>query len=139
MAGSFGVYSDADRTRDARAEDGGCTFAGKSCAQAENTFLETLERIGDNTFRRRCRISPGELYRDCMALDRIGPSPISVPASRSVEILSKGIMENALRYDPTLWELLALTYLESYHTDSVPDSYLQSAAGGSEPHWNNLA
>lgn len=121
------------RGRDANPEitsyvTGELYLAGKDYVQAEKSFMEALDLTEDNTLRRRCYISLGEVYRDCTALVRTGQSPIDEPASRSVEVLSKGIMENALRYDPTLWELLAMAYFESYHTDEVPDSYLQSAA-----------
>lgn len=121
------------RGRDANPEitsyvTGELYLAGKDYVQAEKAFMEALDLTEDNTLRRRCYISLGEVYRDCTALVRTGQSPISAPASKSVEVLSKGIMENALRYDPTLWELLAMAYFESAHTDDVPASYLQSAA-----------
>ena len=38
-------------------------------------------------------------------------------------------MEYGLRYDSTLWEMLALAYFEAYHMDpSVPESYLTRSA-----------
>ncbi len=104
-------------------------YAGKDYVNAEAAFLNTLDLTEDNVLRRRCYTSLGELYRDCTALVRIGQSPIRQPASKSVEVLSAGIMENALRYDATLWELLAMAYFESYHIDQdAPSYYLNSAA-----------
>lgn len=103
-------------------------FARKEYLDAEEAFMNTLDLTEDNTLRRRCYISLGELYRDCTALVRVDQSPIETPATKSVAVLSKGITEDALRYDPTLWELLAMAYFESYHIDAVPSSYLQSAA-----------
>ena len=46
-----------------------------------------------------------------------------------MELLSFGIETYGLRYDPTLWEMLALAYFESYHTDPLaPGDYLRKAA-----------
>lgn len=103
-------------------------YAQKNFVDAEQAFLDTLKITKDNVLRRRCYTSLGELYRDCTALVRIGQSPIPKPSSKSVEVLSAGIMEDALRYDSTLWELLAMAYFESYHIDQGDPSYLQSAA-----------
>ena len=39
------------------------------------------------------------------------------------------ITEFGLRYDSTLWEMLALAYFEAYHTDpNVPSAYLTRSA-----------
>ena len=39
------------------------------------------------------------------------------------------MVQEGLRYDSVLWEMLALAYFEAYHTDaSVPQNYLTKAA-----------
>lgn len=104
-------------------------FAQEDYLAAEAAFLETLEQTGEPSLARRCYISLADLYRDCAALARIGNSPIPYPATRSVQLLSEAVVQEGLRYDPVLWEALALACFESYHTDvTVPASYLSDAA-----------
>lgn len=104
-------------------------FAQDDYVAAEEAFLTTLERSDSDSLKRRCYISLGDLYRDCAALARTGASPIRNPATKSAELLSQAVVLEGLRYDSTLWEMLALAYFESYHTDiSAPDNYLQKAA-----------
>ena len=60
---------------------------------------------------------------------RTGSSPIATPATKEAALLAGGITAYGLRYDSTLWEMLALAYFEAYHTDpGVPDDYLEKAA-----------
>lgn len=97
--------------------------------QAEESFLEALEGADSTAMARRCYISLGELYRECAALFRLGESPIVCPATRSARLLSEAVVQEALRYDTALWEMLAMAYFEAYHTDeSVPENYLTKAA-----------
>jgi len=104
-------------------------FAQENYIAAEEAFLATLERSDSDSLKRRCYISLGDLYRDCAALARTGASPIRNPASKSAELLSQAVVLEALRYDSALWEMLALAYFESFHTDiAAPDNYLQKAA-----------
>lgn len=104
-------------------------YAQKDYLKSEAAFNNALEITEDATLRRRSYISLGELYRDCTALVRTNESPIEKPATKAVSVLSVGIMEESLRYDSTLWELLAMAYFESYHTDTdIGADYLQKAA-----------
>ena len=104
-------------------------YARGEYVQAADGFSMVLEASGDTALQKRCLRSLGEVYRDCAALDRVGDSPIETPATKAVELLSFGIETYGLRYDPTLWEMLALAYFESYHTDPLaPGDYLRKAA-----------
>ena len=96
---------------------------------AESNFKDSLSTTKDDLLIRRCYLGLGSVYRECTALARTGGSPIPNPATKSVEVLSQGIMINSLRYDSSFWELLAMAYFESYHTDtSVPQEYLKRAS-----------
>ena len=56
-------------------------------------------------------------------------SPIPHPATKSAELLSGAVVQEGLRYDSVLWEMLALAYFEAWHTDpSVPGEYAAKAA-----------
>jgi len=91
--------------------------------------LSVLDTTEDVVLQKRALRSLGEVYRDCAALARINESPIIFPATKAAELLSNGIVTYGLRYDSTLWEMLALAYFESYHTDvSVDEDYLVKAA-----------
>lgn len=104
-------------------------FAKGDHLAAETAFLDALEQAGTAALTRRCYISLGDLYRDCAALARIDASPIKYPATKSAELLSAAIVQEGLRYDSALWEMLALAYFEAYHTDaSVSETYLTKAA-----------
>ncbi len=104
-------------------------MAQKEYLQAEEAFLDALEQSETDALTRRCYISLGDLYRDCAALVRVNASPVASPASKSAALLSQAIVREELRYDSTLWEMLALAYFEAYHTDiSVPRDYLNRAA-----------
>lgn len=104
-------------------------YAQKDYLAAETAFLDALEQTNNDALIRRCYLGLGDVYRDCTALVRVNASPISNPATKSVTVLSEGIMQNSLRYDSTFWELLAMAYFESYHTDpSVDANYLKRAA-----------
>lgn len=87
-----------------------------------------LNQTQDIALQKRALRSLAEVYRDCAALVRTGSSPIGNPATKAVEVLANGIETYGLRYDSTIWEMLALAYFEAYHTDpSVPQSYLRKA------------
>lgn len=104
-------------------------YAQEDYLAAENGFQSLLERTEDPTLQKRALRSLAEVYRDCSSLDRLNVSPIPTPATREAELLANGIVEYGLRYDITLWEMLALAYFEAYHMDpSVPESYLTRSA-----------
>lgn len=104
-------------------------FALEDYEAAEQGFRSVLSTTEDIVLQKRALRSLGEVYRDCAALVRINASPISYPATKAAELLSDGIVTYGLRYDSTLWEMLALAYFEAYHTDpSVDKSYLVKAA-----------
>lgn len=104
-------------------------YAREDYVAAEDAFLEALEQSESAAMSRRCYISLGDLYRDCAALQRVSGSPIPNPASKSAELLANAVVQEGLRYDSVLWEMLALAYFESYHTDpGVPGDYLQRSA-----------
>lgn len=104
-------------------------YAREEYLSAESGFLSVLENAEDSKLRVRSMRSLAELYRDCAALARINESPIDRPATKEAELLSDGIVKYGLRYDSTLWEMLALAYFEAYHTDaSVSPDYLTKAA-----------
>lgn len=107
---------------------GEIAYAKEDYPAAETAFLEVLESVKDDMLLRRCYVSLGELYRDCAALARVSSSSIETPASKSAELLAGAITKNALRYDTTLWEMLAMAYYESFHIDpSAPREYLRRA------------
>lgn len=104
-------------------------FAQEDYLDAEAAFLDALEQSETSALTRRCYVSLGDLYRDCAALMRVNASPIEYPATKSAELLSSAVVQEGLRYDSVLWEMLALAYFEAYHTDaSVPQNYLTKAA-----------
>ncbi len=104
-------------------------FAQEDYLAAEEAFREALNQADTAALTRRCYISLGDLYRDCAALARVNASPIEYPATKSAELLSAAVAQEGLRYDSTLWEMLALAYFEAYHVDpSVPGNYLTKAA-----------
>lgn len=104
-------------------------YAQEEYLEAERGFLSVLESSADTKLQVRALRSLAELYRDCAALARINESPIDYPATKEAELLSDGIVEYGLRFDSTLWEMLALAYFEAYHTDpSVSPNYLTKAA-----------
>ena len=108
---------------------GEVSFAQKDYLTAESAFLDALEQAETPALTRRCYISLGDLYRDCAELARISASPIAYPATKSAALLSSAVVQEGLRYDSVLWEMLALAYFEAYHTDaSVPQNYLTKAA-----------
>lgn len=104
-------------------------YALEKYEDAERGFLSVLDSSDDEFLQKRCVRSLGELYRDCDALARIGESPINVPATKAATLLSDAIVKYEMRYDSTMWEMLAMAYFEAYHTDqSVDKSYLVNAA-----------
>lgn len=104
-------------------------FAEKDYLSAENVFFKVLGQSDGRALTRRCYLSLGELYRECAALARVNESPISTPATKAAELLSGAIVQEGLRYDSALWEMLALAYFEAYHTDTnVSADYLTKAA-----------
>lgn len=104
-------------------------YVQEDYVEAEQAFLSALEQSDSTAMRRRCYISLGDVYRDCAALMRSGGSPIRYPATKSAELLSTAVVEDGLRYDSVLWEMLGLAYFEAVHTDtSVPQDYLNRAA-----------
>ena len=103
-------------------------YAKKEYLDAESGFQKVLNQTQDIALQKRALRSLAEVYRDCAALVRTGNSPIGNPATKAVEVLANGIETYGLRYDSTIWEMLALAYFEAYHTDpSVPQSYLRKA------------
>ena len=103
-------------------------YAKKEYLDAESSFQAVLNQTQDIALQKRALRSLAEVYRDCAALVRTGSSPIGNPATKAVEVLANGIETYGLRYDSTIWEMLALAYFEAYHTDpSVPQSYLRKA------------
>ena len=104
-------------------------YALKDYLSAEKGFRAVLDTTKDTALQKRALRSAAEVYRDCAALARTDESPISYPATKSAELRAWGIETYSLRYDSTIWEMLALAYFESYHTDpSAPPSYLTKAA-----------
>lgn len=104
-------------------------YAQENYLEAEAAFRNALEQAETSSLARRCYISLGDLYRDCAALFRTGKSPIGSPAAKAAELLSAAVVQEGMRYDSVLWEMLALAYFEAYHTDSaVPPDYLPRAA-----------
>ena len=104
-------------------------FAQENYLEAESAFLNALEQAETPALTRRCYVSLGDLYRDCAALARTGSSPIQEPATKSAELLSSAVVQDGLRYDSVLWEMLAMAYFEAYHVDTtVPADYLTRAA-----------
>lgn len=138
--GRLGRIEEAEHTMEALNSKGASTdvtqyvqgelfFAEKDYLSAENAFLKALGQSDDRALTRRCYISLGDLYRDCAALARVNASPIDYPATKSAEVLSSAVVQEGLRYDSALWEMLALAYFEAYHTDtSAPHDYLVKAA-----------
>lgn len=118
--------ADDDVTDYVRAET---AYATGDYLTAETGFSSVLSSSEDPLLQKRALRSLAEVYRDCAGLARTGQSPISNAASKEAELLANGIVQYGLRYDSTLWEMLALAYFEAYHTDpSVPSDYLTRAA-----------
>lgn len=104
-------------------------FALEDYLSAESGFKSVLDTTEDIALQKRALRSLAEVYRDCSGLVRVDESPISNPATKEAELLANGIERYGLRYDSTLWEMLALAYFEAYHTDSsVSINYLKRAA-----------
>lgn len=104
-------------------------YARKDYTAAQREFEAVLNATEDVTLQKRALRSLAEVYRDCSGLARTGQSPIDRPASKETELLANGIVQYGLRYDSTLWEMLALAYYEAYNTDpDVPIAYLDRAA-----------
>jgi serine/threonine protein kinase len=104
-------------------------FALKDYLAAESGFRAVLDSTDDLVLQKRALRSLAEVYRDCSGLVRVDSSPISNPTTKEAELLADGIERYGLRYDSTLWEMLALAYFEAYHTDtSVSVNYLTRAA-----------
>lgn len=104
-------------------------YALEDYLTAESGFRKVLDETEDAVLQKRSVRSLAELYRDCAALVRINESPIDHPATKEAELLSNAINQYGLRFDSTLWEMLALAYFEAYHTDaSVDPNYLTKAA-----------
>lgn len=104
-------------------------FALEDYLSAESGFRTVLESTHNLVLQKRALRSLAEVYRDCSGLVRVDASPISNPATKEAELLADGIERFGLRYDSTLWEMLALAYFEAYHTDpSVSIDYLTRAA-----------
>ena len=96
-------------------------YAQEEYLEAEDGFRTVLDYSTDQKLQIRAMRSLAELYRDCAALVRLNESPIQYPATKEAELLSDGIVKFGLRYDSTLWEMLALAYFEAAHTD--PDAW----------------
>lgn len=138
--GRLGSVDEADevlqRMLDAGAADDVTTYVQAEVDYARQEYLEAEQGFGtvlntteDVLLQKRALRSLAEVYRDCAGLARLGQSPIDIPATKEAELLANGIVQYGLRYDSTLWEMLALAYFEAYHTDaSVPQDYLTKAA-----------
>lgn len=142
----FDAGAQEDATNYVQAE---VDYALRDYLSAESGFAYVLDNTEDVVLQKRALRSLAEVYRDCAGLARTGNSPIYSPATKEVELLSNGIVKFELRYDSTLWEMLAMAYFESYHTDTdVSPDYLMKAAecfdrvielGISKPYlYNNL-
>ena len=104
-------------------------FALKNYVEAEKGFDTVLNETNNIVLQKRSLRSLSEVYRECAKLERTGESPISSAATKEVEVLVSGIDKYNLQHDSTMWEMLAMAYFESYHTDpSVSQSYLKKAA-----------
>ena len=78
---------------------GEVSLAQEKWLEAEEFFLSVLDKTSTPAMIRRCCISLGDLYRNCAALVRINASPIPHPATKSVQILSAAVSQEALRYE----------------------------------------
>lgn len=97
--------------------------------EAETSFNTALKNADTPAMKRRCYTALGNMYQKCASQARVDHSPIPNPATKSVNVLSQAVVEDALRFDSTIWEMLAMAYFESYHTDpSVDAEYLTKAA-----------
>lgn len=103
-------------------------YAREEYLAAENGFRSVLEDAEDQKLQVRALRSLAELYRDCTALVGLNASPIDYPATKEAELLSDGIVKFGLRYDSTMWEMLALAYFEAAHTDPNAAGYLSKSA-----------
>lgn len=122
----FAAGADGDVTAYVQAE---VDFALENYVEAESGFKTVLDETKDAVLQKRSLRSLAEVYRACSALVRINQSPIATPATKEAELLAWGIAEFGLRYDSTIWEMLALAYFEAYHTDtSVTENYLTKSA-----------
>ena len=122
----FATGADGDVTTYVQAE---VDFALENYLEAESGFKTVLDDTEDIVLQKRSLRSLAEVYRACSALVRTNQSPIATPATKEAELLAWGIAEFGLRYDSTIWEMLALAYFEAYHTDSsVTENYLTKAA-----------
>lgn len=122
----FAAGADGDVTTYVQAE---VDFALENYLEAESGFKTVLDETEDTVLQKRSLRSLAEVYRACSALVRTNQSPIATPATKEAELLAWGIAEFGLRYDSTIWEMLALAYFEAYHTDSsVTENYLIKAA-----------
>ena len=122
----FDAGADGEVTAYVQAE---VDFALKDYLSAEAGFQSVLNSADDIVLQKRALRSLAEVYRDCSGLARVNASPISRPATKEAELLADGIERYGLRYDSTIWEMLALAYFEAYHTDtSVSINYLTKAA-----------
>lgn len=104
-------------------------YAKENYLDAEAGFQTVLEEGDDTVLQIRAMRTLAEVYRDCAALERTGQSPISGAAVLEAELLAEGIDAFGLRYDSTLWEMLALAYFEAYHaTPGLDESWLYRSA-----------
>lgn len=104
-------------------------FALENYVEAEKGFNTVLNETDNVILQKRSLRSLSEVYRECAKLERTGESPISSAATKEVEVLVDGIDKYNLQHDSTMWEMLAMAYFESYHTDpSVSQNYLKKAA-----------
>lgn len=104
-------------------------FALENYVEAEKGFDTVLNETDNVVLQKRSLRSLSEVYRECAKLERTGESPISSAATKEVEVLVDGIDKYNLQHDSTMWEMLAIAYFESYHTDpSVSQNYLKKAA-----------
>lgn len=104
-------------------------LARQEYLQAEQLFLQVLEREPEMPLLRRCYLSLGTLYRQCAALAYTGASPIEKPAEKSIALLSTAVALDGLGYDNLLWETLGLACYEAYRSADPPQpEYLTQAA-----------
>ena len=97
-------------------------FAQKEYTEAERGFLVIYNSAENAELQLRAMRSLAEVYRDCAILERLNNSPISLAATKEAELLAEGIVKFGLRYDSTLWEMLAQAYFDAYHTNPALDT-----------------
>jgi len=104
-------------------------YAQDFMTSAEPGFISVLSSTDNLALKRRTLRSLGNLYLECIEMNRLGFSTIQDPDIKGIELLETGIVEYNLRYDHSMLELLAKMYYESYMLDEANRApYLESSA-----------